>query len=282
MRTNSQRGSAIWMLFIAVALFGLISYVFLQNSRGNTSTITGVASEAQGYQSQDCTNAINMAVKRLQSRGCANVSYNNDGSDDNEGAPKDGSCAVFHPNGGGAKPCNNLAVTPLPCGASAEPGDICPDGSVYAGDTPDGNVQMFTTGASVAQNHGSWNDGSTNWVETFITDANTGKANTSALGPGGSQEDSNTDPGIQGHYQATQCANLVAHGHDDWYLPALEELQVMYDNKDDIGDFNADEYFSSTESHAGDAFAISFVDGTRTGWRWKRDWRMGRCVRTNP
>jgi len=43
------------------------------------------------------------------------------------------------------------------------------------------------------------------------------------------------------------CNNLNRHGHTDWYLPALMELRLLYENKDAIGGFTTSVYWSSTE-----------------------------------
>lgn len=64
-----------------------------------------------------------------------------------------------------------------------------------------------------------------------------------------------------GVYAAIKCHELVAFGHDDWYLPAINELQYLYDNRnlwDNFGDFA---YWSSTEVSADLAKAIHFGTG---------------------
>jgi Flp pilus assembly pilin Flp len=38
-----------------------------------------------------------------------------------------------------------VAAPPGPCTGSPSPGDVCPDGTIYAGLTPDGNVPMYIT-----------------------------------------------------------------------------------------------------------------------------------------
>ncbi len=49
-------------------------------------------------------------------------------------------------------------------------------------------------------------------------------------------------------YAASACGSLSVFGYDDWYLPAKDELQLLYDNKDMIGGFNTTQtYWSSTE-----------------------------------
>lgn len=57
-----------------------------------------------------------------------------------------------------------------------------------------------------------------------------------------------------GNYAAKLCADLVAFGFDDWYLPAAGELATLYqqlgptDNGfDGSGDITLGDYWSSTE-----------------------------------
>jgi hypothetical protein len=51
-------------------------------------------------------------------------------------------------------------------------------------------------------------------------------------------------------YAAKVCYDLVAHGHDDWYLPSIWELKnVLYDNYEQIPEFDEKRtYLSSTET----------------------------------
>ena len=118
------------------------------------------------------------------------------------------------------------------CTGTATPptvGQACTDGSVYAGVTPDGNVEMFAapchdnitgragscTGTRAVQR---WSGGGT--VTTGITNQSTGKANTLAL----HNDDGNADTPYSA---ADYCFNLSGYlGHSDWYLPALGELNV--------------------------------------------------------
>ena len=41
---------------------------------------------------------------------------------------------------------------------------------------------------------------------------------------------------------------LFRSGYTGWFLPARDELAVMYSNKDAIGGFSSGSYWSSTES----------------------------------
>jgi hypothetical protein len=60
------------------------------------------------------------------------------------------------------------------------------------------------------------------------------------------------------------------NGTDDWFLPSLEELGLLYDNKDIVGGFTStpfpfNTYWSSTESNI-EAWAMDFGDGTVKTW----------------
>ena len=72
-----------------------------------------------------------------------------------------------------------------------------------------------------------------------------------------------SQPGIA----AEICANLSLNGYDDWYLPARDELSLMYLNiggggaLGDIGGFNAGYYWSSTSSWQTQATMVEFQYG---------------------
>ncbi len=59
-------------------------------------------------------------------------------------------------------------------------------------------------------------------------------------------------------YAANYCENLSYGGHEDWYLPAIDELYIMYINKEEIGNFKFDDYCSSTEATDADSWNIHF------------------------
>jgi hypothetical protein len=52
-----------------------------------------------------------------------------------------------------------------------------------------------------------------------------------------------------GNYAVQICADLVAYGYDDWYLPSAGELDIMYDQigAGGTGQMPAVQYWSSTE-----------------------------------
>jgi hypothetical protein len=96
---------------------------------------------------------------------------------------------------------------------------------------------------------------------------------------------------------AVLCEELTAHGHSDWYLPAHDELDVLYDNLVDqngdntpggplgstfgfntSGSYPAGYYWSSSESHNSYARFQRFSDGGQ-GLNFKNDGLSVRCVR---
>ena len=166
------------------------------------------------------------------------------------------------------------AQTEGDCTGSPAPGTICPDGTVYAGQSPDGGVPMFVPRCDAGQSWDgvactgtalllSWNDGFSNWV-SVSTGASAGKANTATL----VVTDSNSvQPGVQPHIAAQYCDDLNHGGHTDWYLPARNELAVMYINRAAIGGLNisGSNYWSSSQDNTNSAWRRRFSDGDEYG-----------------
>lgn len=145
-------------------------------------------------------------------------------------------------------------------------GDMCLDGTVYAGLSPDGNVKMFTTPCDLGQ---TWDGCSTcvgtrtklfwsPWVTyTGINNQNTGKANSAALAAL-----------FPSHNTAARaCENLVANGHSDWYLPAISEAYLLCKNSMTLGNFgygwgplDAGGYWTSTEKSYETANILALSD----------------------
>lgn len=161
-------------------------------------------------------------------------------------------------------------------------GDSCDNGTIYAGLSPDGNVPMYAT-ATDAPGTYTWNNGSTNWHNTAMVSCfdpsgvqlscRTGRSNTTLLA--GLVD-------ISAPYVAAKyCDDLTLGGFSDWYLPAQNELEILYALHTQIppkGGFAAALYWSSSENSADDARAINFTDGSYVNQQ--RDGaRRVRCVR---
>jgi hypothetical protein len=172
------------------------------------------------------------------------------------------------------------------CQAGITAGQACPDGTIYSGLTPDGTVPMYTTVCDSSSywngsacvlctvgtwsgtgstcntvytlsNYLSWNNGGGNYTITNISSTVTGKTNTLAL-------TALSDAGSI-YKAATYCATLNAYGHNDWYLPAMDELNILYQYRTAIGNFSTGTYLSSTEWSSYNQFiwAQTFLNGAQ-------------------
>lgn len=81
----------------------------------------------------------------------------------------------------------------------------------------------------------------------------TGQSNTSLILAGCSQRP----------IAASVCDDLVLNGYSDWYLPSLDELQLMYSNlhAQGIGGFSGSWYWSSSHPNIARAWCIIFNNG---------------------
>jgi hypothetical protein len=64
---------------------------------------------------------------------------------------------------------------------------------------------------------------------------------------------------------AQLCGDLELDGYNDWYLPSQGELNLLYLNKETIGNFAGVEYWSSSESSTNDAWVQGFGVGDKYG-----------------
>ena len=154
------------------------------------------------------------------------------------------------------------------------PGAVCDDGSIYAGLSPDGNRKMFTTAADAPSQMTWGGEGTDTALENCYGSGSvctTGAANTALLAGLGA-----------GYAAATYCDQLNEDGHDDWYLPALGELSVVYSNlgpQPDNGFQNGD-YWTASEVNDVASYLVSFATGDEYGHA-KNDPFHVRCVRVS-
>jgi hypothetical protein len=84
---------------------------------------------------------------------------------------------------------------------------------------------------------------------------------------------------------AEYCAGLNSYGHSDWYLPARDELYILYLNNAAIGNFDTSGvypngyYWSSSELNSMSARADNFADAASNTTDNKNVALKVRCVR---
>lgn len=61
---------------------------------------------------------------------------------------------------------------------------------------------------------------------------------------------------------STKCSELVAYDYDDWELPTLAVLQLIYKNKNTIGGFTNKPYWSSSNQSYNYYYYVDFSNGT--------------------
>ncbi|MCF8296668.1 MAG: PKD domain-containing protein [Saprospiraceae bacterium] len=81
-----------------------------------------------------------------------------------------------------------------------------------------------------------------------------------------------------GNYAACLCDTLTAYGFTDWYLPAKDELNCLYQNRISIGGFTTGAYYSSTEFSSTHALYQIFINGAQYSTGKGASFIM-RCVR---
>ncbi len=66
-----------------------------------------------------------------------------------------------------------------------------------------------------------------------------------------------------GSYAASICDQLVLDGYSDRFLPSKDELNLLYLQKEIVGGFTNNFYWSSTEYGDGCAWEQNFINGTQ-------------------
>ena len=59
------------------------------------------------------------------------------------------------------------------------------------------------------------------------------------------------------------CGDLVLNGYSDWYLPSIDELNKLYINREALGGFSINYYWSSSEADANSAWNMSLLHGAQ-------------------
>ena len=77
---------------------------------------------------------------------------------------------------------------------------------------------------------------------------------------------------------ASICDTLTINNFNDWYLPAINELKLLYQKKSQVGSFIAEYYWSSTEIDNNRAWTLSLYNGAQYSYD-KIYYPPVRCIR---
>lgn len=164
-----------------------------------------------------------------------------------------------------------MLVISLGCNVSGTNNPSEPDVSKYAiGDTgPGGGIVFYITdngihgleAATSDQDSAIWIQGATNQSSLVNTlyGLNSGSANTDAI----------IALAATGGYTPSQFAAGIARsynggGYTDWFLPSVDELVELYKQKDVVGSFFNNYYWSSSEDGPTEAKTLDFTGNTNS------------------
>lgn len=102
--TNTQSGNVFIYIFLAIALFGALTFALSQGTRSGASSLTEEQASIAANEILAYSDLISQTIQKLKLRGCTDteISFENsfDSNYDNPNSPTDGRCGVFDVNGG--------------------------------------------------------------------------------------------------------------------------------------------------------------------------------------
>lgn len=130
-------------------------------------------------------------------------------------------------------------------------------GGLYAGQiTEDDGITYAIIVAPKAQ--GGEASGTLAWKTTQTT-----TTGTDSLNNGFNNTAAMVAAGISLHPAAQFCKGLSINGYTDWYLPAKDELNLIYTNRDSLDAFIQSYYWSSTQSSYNNSWLQYFTNGNQ-------------------
>jgi hypothetical protein len=136
-------------------------------------------------------------------------------------------------------------------------------------------------GGIVFYDKGSYSDG-WRFLEAAVTDASapvTGNyitwggygtltgANGTAIGTGSVNTQTivskygASDPYSGLQYAAKVCTDYTSNGFSDWFLPSIDELEQLFNNRTRVGNFISEDYWSSSEYNSSRTYFFDFNSG---------------------
>jgi hypothetical protein len=82
------------------------------------------------------------------------------------------------------------------------------------------------------------------------------------------------------HIAAKFCSDLMLRGFNDWYLPSKDELNKLFQYKNNIGGFADTFYWSSSEINDSCAWSQDFTDGIQISDSLKKTSFYVRAIRS--
>ncbi len=165
-----------------------------------------------------------------------------------------------------ADDANKKAITN--CGSR---GDVCSDGTIFIGlYCPDEHKNLKSCVLLFAPPYDQGR------LVTWSSDTKTKAIKNISRGDG----DSNQGQVKKiANFQAFQkCSDLKYAGYDDWYLPAVDELNEMFKARRALSNFSMQAYWSSTEEDKSQVWTQSFANGSAK--RQSKSQRLySRCIR---
>ena len=115
-----------------------------------------------------------------------------------------------------------------------------------------------------------WGCYGTSMTGAYGTAVGTGEANTAAI----------VTSCNESNIAAILANNYVLNGYSDWFLPSLDELNLMYQQRNIVGGFQgAWNYWSSSEYDNGNAWAVDFTSGVNSQVQKRVDFNLVRSIR---
>jgi len=163
----------------------------------------------------------------------------------------------------------NLKISPLliavllmvTSGCSKDNTDTSTPNEHKLGDTFEGRIIFFidSTGkhglisspADLSLSTPWWNG---SFVITSAGSATNGSSNTDAIIKA---------QGNSGSYAAKLCKDYNGGNKKDWFLPAKDQLNILYNQKALVGGFSDEIYWSSTEFETASVWVQYFLDGSQ-------------------
>jgi len=103
----SQRGNAVILILIGVVLFGALAYTFMRGAKQGQGNMSAQQAKITAQKILDYAQTTERAVTKVMGKGCSETQISFEDATYNapymvNGAtPSDGSCKIFHANGGG-------------------------------------------------------------------------------------------------------------------------------------------------------------------------------------